>query len=82
MDQLLIKCNVGENERIARLALGTAAATAAFVSGRGIVKPILAGLGLFGILTAATRYCPVNQALGVNNGQAAYRAFPHYFRRL
>jgi hypothetical protein len=82
MEQLLIKCNVGEGERLARLVLGTAAATAAFISRGGVKKPLLAGLGLFGILTAATRYCPVSHALGINNGQAAYRAFPHYLRRI
>jgi len=82
VEQILIKCNVGEGERLARLAAGTAAATAAFLSQDGAKKPILVGLGLFGIITAALRYCPINHALGINNGQAAYRAFPHYLRRI
>jgi Protein of unknown function (DUF2892) len=82
VEQILIKSNVGEGERLVRFALGAAAATGALAAQNGAIKPMLAGLGVFGILTALTRYCPVNHALGINHGQAAYRAFPHYLRRL
>ena len=82
MDQLLIKCNVCEGERLARLLLGAAAAAGAMIFRKDGLKPALTGLGLFGLITAATRYCPINHLLGIKNGQAAYRAFPHYLRRI
>jgi len=82
MEQILIKCNVGPSERTVRLLLGGAAMAGVFMTRKSRLKPLLTGLGLFGIVTSALRYCPINHALGINNGQAAYRAFPHYLRRI
>ena len=82
MKQLMIKCNVGPEERRVRFFLGIAAAAGiAALSDKGM-KKIMGGLGLASLITAATRYDPIYHLLGINHGQPAYRAFPHLLRRL
>lgn len=56
--------NVGENERLIRLALG-AGAGAASLRAHGWRKAVLGGIATSSVLTGLTRYCPVNAALGV-----------------
>ena len=63
--------NVGSVEKVARLGIGLTA-TALLFSGR-FTRPLeaLFGIvGLAGIVTGSTRYCPINQALGVNHFQS------------
>jgi hypothetical protein len=60
-----MKQNVGSTERFARLALG-AAALAAASRAEGWQRVALAGIGISGISTGLTRYCPINEALGVD----------------
>jgi hypothetical protein len=59
-----MKCNVGPTERIARLAIGAAAGVAAMQT-RGWPRAVLATVAVSGLTTGTTRYCPVNQALGL-----------------
>jgi hypothetical protein len=58
--------NVGPRERLVRLALGTAAGAAAMAMPRGWQRSTLCGISTAGFLTALTRYCPLNAALGVD----------------
>ena len=82
MKELLIKCNVGPNERKYRFILGSAALAAAYKTGNKGLGALLGSLGFAGITTAMSRYCPMYHALGINKCQPAYRAFPHLLRRL
>ena len=64
-------CNVGRTEQTIRLVTGGALLTAAALAplGRGW-RIGLAVLGVAEIVTGATRYCPINQALGINTCRA------------
>ncbi|MBC7690222.1 MAG: DUF2892 domain-containing protein [Methylotenera sp.] len=60
--------NVGSAERVARLGIGLTAG-ALLLSGR-FTRPLEAFfgvVGLAGIFTGTTRYCPINHALGMNH---------------
>jgi hypothetical protein len=61
-----MESNVGKYERIARVGLGVLAAMAAFRSRSGWRWP-LAAISTSGIITGLTQYCPINQALGIDN---------------
>jgi DUF2892 family protein len=61
--------NVGSTERYARLAAGVAAAAAAART-TGWQRAALGAVAIAGIGTAATRYCPINQAVGRNSPEA------------
>lgn len=55
--------NVGPRERYARLAAGVAAAAAA-TKVNGWQRTALGTVAAAGMVTAITRYCPMNQAMG------------------
>jgi hypothetical protein len=64
------RCNVGRTEQKVRLVAGTAMlAAAAFAPVSSGWKIGLAVLGAAELITGATRYCPVSQALGINTCQ-------------
>ena len=79
---LLIKCNVGPRERLARFAAGVAATAGAFYAPNKGAKIALGAIGAAGLATGVTRYCPLNHALGVNRCQPAYRSVRELMRRL
>ena len=60
-----MKHNVGDTERIARLAIGAAAGAAAMAADRPWQKAALGIVAASGLATGFTRYCPMNQALGM-----------------
>ncbi len=63
-----MKRNVGRVERVVRLSAGIAAGAAALlVEDLGVWRIPLGIVSLAGIATGVSRYCPVNQALGVDN---------------
>ncbi len=76
-----MQCNVGSKERIARIGLGLLAGGVA-VSGSvsGWVQGILGVVGLAGLATGITRYCPVNQMVGYN-GCAADEKAPRVLKK-
>ncbi len=71
-----MKCNVGGWDRTLRLASGLG------VLGFGLLGPVerrtlraaAVGLGAVQLLTGLSRYCPLNQALGVNTCDPTTRA--------
>ena len=65
-----MKQNVGPKERIARLAIGAIAGAAA-MRAHGWQRGALCSLSTSGFLTGATRYCPVNASLGIDNAAGA-----------
>ncbi len=66
--ELELRCNVGGNERTARLAGGIAAGVlAATLPLPGVLRWIMAVAAGVSIATGATQYCPLNQALGRNS---------------
>ncbi|MFD0713498.1 DUF2892 domain-containing protein [Paenibacillus sp. GCM10027626] len=57
-----MKCNVGKTERVIRISIG------AIIVLVGLYYRSWWGLvGLAPIITGATRYCPLNTLLGINN---------------
>jgi len=61
-------CNVGPRERIIRLASGMAIGTAAAGRQMALWKRLALGaVAVAQIVTATTRYCPVNQLFGIDN---------------
>jgi hypothetical protein len=69
-----MKCNVGGWDRNIRYAVGTGALAA------GLFAPISRGwrmaafaLATSELLTATTRYCPLNQMLGINTCERSVR---------
>ena len=56
--------NVGDWERGARLFIGTAAMGLAATPGPILLKALFAVLGVAGLITASTGYCPLNHAAG------------------
>jgi hypothetical protein len=71
-----MKHNVGRTEQMARLALGTIAGVVALGT-RGWQRGALCGISTAGFLTGLTRYCPVNEALGVDHYRETPRFSPH-----
>lgn len=70
-----MKCNVGNMDRSIRMGLGLGALTVG-VFGR-LNKPLRATALVFGameLFTAASRYCPVSDLLGVNTCKPEERA--------
>ncbi len=62
--------NVGRNESKVRILLGVACLGAACTVERlGGWRWLLAASGAAELITGLTRYCPVNQALGIDNTQ-------------
>ena len=82
MKEIMIKCNVGSNERSVRFVLGALMSTAVFWAPQKWQKFALGGLGFSQIAIAASRYSPLYHLLGIRRCQPAYRAFPHLLRRL
>ncbi len=63
-----MKCNVGPRERIARFAIGAGTGIAALTVPMSTWKRVALGaVAAAEITTAAVRYCPVNQVIGVDN---------------
>ncbi|MBW5448783.1 DUF2892 domain-containing protein [Cohnella sp. CFH 77786] len=61
-----MKCNVGNTERILRISAGV------IILAAGIAARSWWGLiGAAPILTGATRYCPANALLGIDNCETA-----------
>ncbi len=60
--------NVGSAERVFRLGAGIAASAAALLLPelRGLRIPLTI-VGFAGLFTGTTRYCPINQAFGIDN---------------
>jgi hypothetical protein len=57
--------NVGRNEQMARLIIGTVAG-AASLRERGWQRAALCGVSTAAFLTGILRYCPMNAAFGIN----------------
>lgn len=65
-----MKMNVGPNEKYMRIGMGIfAAAIIPFVRS-GWAKSLLGMAATSGIATGVTRYCPINQALGLGEGMS------------
>lgn len=63
-----LKRNVGPRERVVRLGGGIAAGAAAMLLPElGLLRIPLGLLGFIGLATGSSRYCPVNEALGIDN---------------
>jgi len=63
-----MNCNVGPRERIIRLASGMA--LGALAAGRPMTawkRIALGAVAAAEVITATTRYCPVNKLLGIDN---------------
>lgn len=63
-----MKPNVGPKERYIRLTVGTLAAIAAvtMVKSRGLAA-VFGAIAASGIETGFSRYCPMNELLGIDN---------------
>jgi hypothetical protein len=57
-----VKCNVGKTEQVLRIALGSTIVLTGLLN-----KNWWGLLGIAPIITGATRYCPLNAALGIQN---------------
>ncbi len=62
-----IKINVGPRERLIRYGVGISALLAALSPRVGGWRWLLGAIGVANVVTAATRYCPTNTLLGVDN---------------
>lgn len=62
-----IECNVGGTERIVRFVLGIIFVAGSFYSLSGAAQIIGYAIGVIALLTAITRYCPLNSAMGRNS---------------
>jgi hypothetical protein len=63
-----MKPNVGERESVGRIVLGIAALSAAiFVVRNPVAAALLGVVGASGVETGVSRYCPINDLLGVDN---------------
>jgi hypothetical protein len=56
--------NVGGYERVARLGIGTAGAIAAFSAINPVAQAAFAVLGLMGLTTGISGYCPITRSVG------------------
>ncbi len=62
-----MKCNVGGWDRNIRLVSGAGLLTAGLLGlVKGRARSAALALGTTQLLTGLSRYCPVNQALGIN----------------
>lgn len=57
-------CNVGHTERQVRFAVAGLLAAAGAATDNRTARSVLLALAAINALTAAARYCPLNQALG------------------
>ena len=65
-----MKCNVGDTDRGIRIAVGAGALTLAFSGRLGWFGSAIAfALATSEFVTATTRYCPLNEKLGINTCQ-------------
>lgn len=63
-----MKRNVGERERYGRLGLGVLSGAGAIFLPVGTVVQVLLGVvAVAGLATGTSRYCPINQAFGIDN---------------
>jgi len=58
----VLQCNVGKTEQVVRIAVGVSILLAGLYN-----KKWWGLLGIAPIITGATRYCPANTVLGINN---------------
>lgn len=79
---IAIRCNVGKQERVFRFLSGIAATSLAFMSKSPSMKVLAGGIGAMGLATGITRYCPINQLLGVDRCQPAFRSVTQLMRRI
>ena len=62
-----MKCNVGDTDRGIRIAVGSGALALAFSGRLGLFGSTLAfAVAASEFVTATTRYCPLNEKLGIN----------------
>ena len=62
-----MQCNVGGVEREVRAGVGLALIAGAALGPLPVRwRAALAGLGAIGVATAASQYCPLNAALGID----------------
>lgn len=62
-----MECNVGEADRSLRTGVGTALVTAGLTAPTDARwRAALIGVGSIALITAATQYCPMNAAVGLN----------------
>ncbi|MFC4171612.1 DUF2892 domain-containing protein [Microvirga sp. GCM10011540] len=62
-----MECNVGGVDRVVRAGLGTALVSAGLASSMdGMWRAALIGAGSIALITAATQYCPLNAAAGID----------------
>jgi hypothetical protein len=73
---------VGKQERVFRFLGGIAASVLAFKSQNPGIKALASTIGLMGLATGVTRYCPLNQLLGVDRCQPAFRSVSQLMRRI
>lgn len=67
-----MKCNVGGADRIARaVAAVVFLSVAFFIELPGYWETVFLVLGFVAAFTALARYCPVNQAIGLNTCRRA-----------
>jgi len=63
----IMQCNVGPKERVARIGAGVVAGGVAVSGLVPLWGQVLLGIvGVTGLATGVTRYCPANQLLGYN----------------
>lgn len=66
--RLIMKRNVGVRERYGRIGVGVLSGVGAiFLPAGTVVRAALGIIGLAGLGTGVTRYCPANQILGIDN---------------
>lgn len=64
----VMKKNVGSRERYGRIAFGILSGIGAvFLPLDGVVRVMLGIIGLAGLGTGVSRYCPLNRLIGINN---------------
>lgn len=68
-----MECNVGRTEQLARLAAGALGAGLALSADQPWVRTLGGVIAAAGLITGATRYCPINQAFGFNSCAADER---------
>jgi hypothetical protein len=68
--------NVGRNEQMVRLAIGTAAGAAA-LRAHGWEQAALCSVATAAFITGLSRTCPVNELLHINSGDRGIRLSPH-----
>ena len=62
-----MKKNVGSKERYGRILVGTASSLSAGLVPMGVAARVgFFLIGLTGLVTGITQYCPINQLLGID----------------